>query len=104
MKLFSVYYFLFKEMPLLATLASMSFFKRSGTYSLYHFGRVRYKNDVKTANKYGNTCFFLQASDCVIDYLSKNKFLLHCLQSVILFGTLTIENAIFIPLWRTKFF
>ena len=40
------------------TLASMIFVKRSGTYNLYCFGKVGYKNDVKTANKYGNTCFF----------------------------------------------
>ena len=49
----------------------MSFFKRSVTYSLDCFARVGYKNDVKTAKKYGN---ILQASDCVIKYLNKNKF------------------------------
>ena len=67
-----MYYLLYKEMPFLATLASMSFFKRSGTYNLYCFGRVGYKNDVKTAKNMG-TRVFVQASDCVINYLNKNK-------------------------------
>ena len=50
-----------------ATLASMSF------YNLYSFGRNGYKNDVK---KNVNTCIYLymQASDCVINYLNKNNF------------------------------
>ena len=30
--------------------------------------------------------FFIQAFDCVINYLNKNKFLLPYLQSVILFA------------------
>ena len=72
-------------MSFLATLASMSFFKRAGTYNLYCFGSVGYKNDVKTAKEYGNTCF-MQSSDCVIHYLNKNKDLLPYLQSVILFA------------------
>ena len=38
-----MYYLLYKEMSFLATLASMSFFKRSGTYNLYSFGRAGYK-------------------------------------------------------------
>ena len=56
----SMDYLLYKEIPFLAMLASMSFFKRSGTYNLYCFGRVGYKNDVKTTNKYGNTCLLCQ--------------------------------------------
>ena len=40
----------------------------------------------------------MQASDCVINYLNKNKFLLPYLQTVILFCTLTSKNAIFICL------
>ena len=51
----------------------MRFFKRSGTYNVYSFGRVGYKNDVKTATNMG-THVFMQASDCVIIYLNKNKF------------------------------
>ena len=38
-----MYYLLYKEMSFLATLTSMSFFKRSGTYNLYSFGRAGYK-------------------------------------------------------------
>ena len=45
--------------------ASMSFLKRSGSYNLYSFGRVWYKNDVKTAKNMG-THVFMQASDRVI--------------------------------------
>ena len=45
----------------------------------------------------------MQASDCVINYLNKNKFLLHYLQSVILFGTLTSKNVIFICLGEISF-
>ena len=52
-------------MSFLATFASMSFFKRSGTYNLNCFGRVGYKNDVKTAKNMG-THVFMQASDCVL--------------------------------------
>ena len=37
------------------------------------------------AQKYGNTCFFVQASDCVINYFNDNKFLLPYLQPVKLF-------------------
>ena len=70
-QLFSMYYLLYKEMT---TLASVSFFKRSGTYNLYSFGKVGYKNDVKTAKKIWEHMFFMQASDYVIIYLNKNKF------------------------------
>ena len=52
---------------------SCFFFKRSGTYNLYCFGRVGYKNDVKT-EKHMETHVFLQASDSIINYLKKNKF------------------------------
>ena len=87
-----MYYLLYKEISFLATLASMSFFKRSGTYNLYCFGRVGHKHDVKTAKKYiyiyMGTHVLMQASDCVINYLNKNKFL----QSVILFCTLTSKT------------
>ena len=76
MQLFSVYYLLYKEMSFLATLASMSFFKRSATYKLDCFGRVGYKNEVKTANSktVSEHMLFMQASGCVINYLNKNKF------------------------------
>ena len=43
---------------------------------------------------------FMQAYDCVINYLSKNKFLLPYLQSVIPFCTLTSKNDIF--LWASE--
>ena len=45
----------------------------------------------------------MQASDCVINYLNKNKFLLPYLQSVILFCTITSKNAIFICLGEISF-
>ena len=45
----------------------------------------------------------MQTSDCVINYLNKNKFLLPYLQSVILFDTLTSKNAIFICLGEISF-
>ena len=49
--------------------------------------------------------FFMQASDCVIIYLNKNKlaYVLAYLQSVILVCTLTSENAIFICLSEIRF-
>ena len=47
--------------------------------------------------------FFMQASDCVINYLDKNKFLLPSLQSLIRFCTLTSKNAIFICLGEISF-
>ena len=40
----------------------------------------------------------MQASDCVINYHNKNKFLLPYLQSVILVCTLPSKNAVFICL------
>ena len=77
MQLFSVYYLLYKEMSFLGTLTSISVFERSVTlgYNLDFFGRDGYKNDANSANKkkFGNS-FFMQASDCVINYLNKNKF------------------------------
>ena len=45
----------------------------------------------------------MQASDCAINYLNKNKSLLPYLQSVILFLTLTSKNAIFICLGEISF-
>ena len=45
----------------------------------------------------------MQASDCVINYLKKNKFLMPYLQSVILFCTLTSKNATFICLGKICF-
>ena len=55
----------------------MSVFKRSGVYNLDCFGRVGYKNNVKTAKQIWDhmvfCCFFMQASDFVINYLNKNK-------------------------------
>ena len=52
----------------------MSFFKRSGAYNLDCFGRIGYKNDVKTAKQIWEQMFFMQASDFVINYLNKNRF------------------------------
>ena len=49
------------------------------------------------------THIFMQASDYVINYLNKNKFLLPYLQSVILFCTLTSKNANFICLCERSF-
>ena len=51
----------------------MSFFKRSGTYTVDCFGRIGYKNDVKTAKNIG-IHVFMKVSNCVINYLNKNKF------------------------------
>ena len=45
----------------------------------------------------------MQVSDCVLNYLNRDKFLLLNLQSVILFGTLTSKNAIFICLGEISF-
>ena len=97
-----MYYLLYKEMSFLVTLASMSFFQKI-CHNLDCFLRVGYKNDVKKAKRMG-THVFMQASDCVINYLYKNKFLLSSLQSVILFYTLTSKNAIFICLGEISFF
>ena len=90
-------------MSCLAPLASMSFFKRSGTYNVYSFGRAGYKNHVKTTQNIWEHMFLMQASDCVINYLNKNKFLLPYLQSVISFCTLISTNAIFICLGEIRF-
>ena len=49
------------------------------------------------------THVFMQASDCVINYLNKNKLLLPCLQFVILYCKLTSKNAIFICLGEISF-
>ena len=68
-----MYYLLYKEMPFLATLASMSFFKRSGTDNLYCFGRVGIKTMWKQQTNM-ESHVFMQASDCVINYLTKNKY------------------------------
>ena len=46
---------------------------------------------------------FMQASDCVINYLNKNKFLLPYLQSVTLFCILTSKIAIFICLGKISY-
>ena len=62
---------------------SMRFVKRSGVYNLDCFGRVCYRNNVKTAKQIWAHMFFMQASDFVINYLNKNKFLLPYLHSVI---------------------
>ena len=51
----------------------MSFLERSGTYNLYPFGRVGYKNDVKTAKHMG-IHVLLQGFECVIIYRNKYKF------------------------------
>ena len=61
-------------MSFLATLESMNFFKRSGTYNLYCFGRVGYKKLCENRKKIWDHMFFMQASDCVINYLNKIKF------------------------------
>ena len=49
------------------------------------------------------THVFRQAFDFVNNYLNKDKFLSPYLQSVILFGTLTSKNAIFICLGEIIF-
>ena len=81
-------------------LASMSFFKRSGTY----FGRVWYKNDVKTAKTILERMCCIQASDYVIMYLNKNKFFVALSKICDIFYTLTSKNAIFICLGEIRFF
>ena len=98
-----MYYLLYKEMSFLATLASMSFIERSGTYSEYCFGRVGYKNDVKTAKIIWEHMLFMQASDCVINYLNKNKFFVAISTICDIFCTLTCKNAIFICLGEISF-
>ena len=54
----------------------MSFFKISGTYNLYYFfggvGGGGYKRDVKQQQNMG-IHVFMQASDCVFNYLNKNN-------------------------------
>ena len=81
-----MYYLLYKELSFLATLASMSFFKRSGTYNLDCFGRVGGIKRCENRQKIWEHMFF------VCNYLNKNKFLLPYLQPVILFCTLTSKN------------
>ena len=48
-------------------------------------GGFGYKNNVKIAKQIWKHVFFMHASIFVINYLSKNKFLLPYLHSVILF-------------------
>ena len=98
-----MYYLLYKKMSFLVTLASMSFFKRSGTYNLFCFGRVGYKNNVKTTNTYGNTRCFLQTSDCAIIYRNKNKLFvaLSAICDTFVFK-LTSKNVVFICLGETS--
>ena len=90
-------------MSFLAPLARMNFFKRSGTYNVYSFGRVGYKNHVKTAKNIWEHMFLMQASDCVNNYLNRNKFVLSYLQSVISSCTRTSKNVIFICLGGLRF-
>ena len=90
-------------MPFLATLASMSFFKRSCTYNLDCFGRVWNKNDVKTASKYGNICCLYKHLIVFLIITIRISFLLPFLQSVIRFCTLKSENDIFICLGERRF-
>ena len=45
----------------------------------------------------------MQASNCVINYLKKNKFLLPYLQSMIFFCLLTSKHVIFISLAEISF-
>ena len=56
----------------------MSFFKRSGIYNLYYFGTAGYKKKKKkrceNSKKIWEHMFVMQASDCVNNYLTKNKF------------------------------
>ena len=103
-QLISMYYLLYKEMSFLATLASMSFFERSDTYNLYSFVRVGYKNDVKTAKIYGNTCFFIQASDFVIIYLNKIKFCVALSTICDTFLHINEQKCYFHLFGRNKFF
>ena len=101
-QLFSKYYLLYKEISFLATLTSMSFFKRSGTYNLYSFRRIGYKNDMKTAKNMG-THVFMQASDCVIIYLNKNKFCV-ALSTICYFLHINKQTCYFHLFGRNKFF
>ena len=80
----------------------MSFFKRSGTYNLNCFGKVGYKNDVKIANKCGNT-LFMQASDCVINYLNKFFVALPTICDTFFCTLIPSKNAVFICLGEISF-
>ena len=83
----------------------MSCFKRTGTCNLYCFGSFGYKKRCKNPIKYGNTVIiFMQASECVINYLSKNKFFVVLSTIYVLFFfSLPRKNAIFICLGEINF-
>ena len=99
MQLFSMYYLLYKE---ISFLACMSFFKRSGSYDLYCFGRVGYKNDVKTANIWEQVFLCKHLIMQLITSI-RISFVLPYLQSVIRFCKLTRKNANFICLGEISF-
>ena len=65
-------------------------------------GIKRCENSKRKKIKMG-TRFFMQASDCIINYFNQNNFLLPCLQYMILSCTLTSKHAIFICLGEIFF-
>ena len=79
----------------------MSFFKISGTYNLDCYGRIGYKNDVKTA-KYMGHMFLCKHLIMLLITSIRIRFLLLFLQCVIRVCTLTSTNAIFICLGETS--
>ena len=92
----------------LATLTSMSFFKRSGTYNLDCFGRVGYKNDVKTAKKKKKIYIYIYITHVhmylIVELITsiRIRFLLP-IYSLWYFCTLTSKNDIFICLGEISF-
>ena len=93
----------------------MSFFKRSGSYNLYSFGRVGYKNDVNRKNIWEHMFFFffflfvfffffMQASDCVIIYLNKNNFCVALSTICDTFLYINTQKCYFHLFGRNKFF
>ena len=76
----------------------MSIFKRTDAYNLDCFGRVGYKDNVKTATQIWEHMFFMQASDFVINYLNKIKFFVALSTFCDTFCTLWGKNAILICL------
>ena len=61
-------------------------------------GELGCENSKKKKKKYMRTHVFMQASDCVINYLNKNKFFVAPSTLCDAFCTLTSKNAIFVCL------